>query len=66
MTINTYTSDGQNILNTIEGIDAKDKPYKIVLQHIYDGMPHPSTGGPNYDSTAYTRIGNTINLIRFK
>jgi hypothetical protein len=66
MTINTYTSDGQNILNTIEGIDAKDKPYKIVLQHIYDGMPHPSTGGPNYDSTAYARIGNTINLIRFK
>jgi hypothetical protein len=43
LTVNTYAGDGQNIINTIEGIDAQDKPYKVVLQHIYDGMPHPST-----------------------
>jgi hypothetical protein len=66
LTVNTYARDGQNIINTIEGIDAQDKPFKVVLQHIYDGMPHPSTGTPAYDATAYTRIGNTINLVRFK
>jgi hypothetical protein len=63
--VNTYATDGDHIVNTIEGIDAQDKPYKIILQHIYDGMPHPGTGGP-FDASAYTRVGNTINLIRFK
>jgi hypothetical protein len=63
--VNTYAKDGENIINTIEGIDAQGKPYKTTLQHIYDGMPHPSTG-PYYDATAYTRIDNTINLIRFR
>jgi hypothetical protein len=29
-------------------------------------MPHPSTGAADYDSTAYTRIGNTINAVRFR
>jgi hypothetical protein len=37
-----------------------------VLIHIYDGKPHPSTGSPDYDSTAYTRAGNTISWVRFK
>jgi hypothetical protein len=31
-----------------------------------DGMPHPTTGSPDFDSTSYTRIGNTINGVRFK
>jgi hypothetical protein len=66
LTVNTYAKEGEIIVNTIEGIDAQDKPYKIVLQHIYDGIPHLSTGNPNYDSTAYTRIGNTINILRFR
>jgi hypothetical protein len=63
--VNTYAMEGQNIVNTIEGIDAQGKPYKTILQHIYDGMPHPIIGG-TFDATAYTRIGNTINLIRFR
>jgi hypothetical protein len=29
-------------------------------------MPHPTTGNPDYDATTYTRIGNTINGVRFK
>jgi hypothetical protein len=33
---------------------------------IFDGQPHPSTGGPDYDSTAYVRFGNTINQVYFK
>jgi hypothetical protein len=32
----------------------------------YDGMPHPTTGTSLYDSTAYTRSGNTISWVRFK
>jgi hypothetical protein len=29
-------------------------------------MPHPTAGSPDYDSTTYTRIGNTINSVRFR
>jgi hypothetical protein len=41
-------------------------PFKRVLLHIYDGMPHPTTGNPEWDSTAFTRVGNTINAVRFR
>jgi hypothetical protein len=35
--------------------------------HIYDGQPHPSTGNPNYDASAYTQVdANTLSLARFK
>ena len=61
----TWTGEGQNFTNTAEGVDDQG-PFKVVLRHIYDGMPHPTTGTPDYDSTAYTRIGNTINAVRFK
>jgi hypothetical protein len=63
--VNTYAMEGQNIVNTVEGIDAQGKPYKGILLHIYDGMPHPATGA-DFDATSYTRIGNTINFIRFR
>ena len=62
----TYTRDGQNIVNNVESVDAQDRASKGVLIHIYDGKPHPSTGSPDYDSTAYIRAGNTISWIRFK
>ena len=62
----TFAGEGQNLTNTAEGVDAKGQPFKVVLRHIYDGMPHPSTGSPLYDSTTYTRIGNTVNLVRFR
>jgi hypothetical protein len=41
----TYTQDGQNIRNTTQGIDAQGNTVSGVLMHIYDGQPHPSTGG---------------------
>jgi hypothetical protein len=63
---NTYAVDGQNIALTVEGMDAKGESYKVTYKHIYDGQPHPTTGNPNYDSSAYTRIGNTINWVRFR
>jgi hypothetical protein len=60
----TFTGEG-HFINTATGEDDQG-PFKVVLMHIYDGMPHPTTGTPDYDSTAFTRIGNTINAVRFK
>ena len=62
----TFVGEGQNFSNTVEGVDAQGQPFKIVNRHIYDGMPHPTTGSPDYDSTTYTRVGNTINAVRFR
>ena len=64
--VNVWAMEGQNLIDTVEGVDAQGQPFKIVYQHIYDGQPHPTTGSPNYDSTTYTRIGNTINIVRFR
>jgi hypothetical protein len=61
----TFTGEGHNFINTATGEDDRGS-FKVVLMHIYDGMPHPTTGTPDYDSTAFTRIGNTINAVRFK
>jgi hypothetical protein len=63
---NTWSGEGQNFIDTVEGVDAQGQPFKMVFRHIYDGMPHPTTGSPDYDSTTYTRIGNTINYVRFR
>jgi hypothetical protein len=62
----TVVSEGQDIVNTNDGVDAQGQSFKIVFRHIYDGQPHPTTGSPNYDSTTFHRIGNTINAVRFK
>jgi hypothetical protein len=43
-----------------------DSYCELLFRHIYDGQPHPTTGSPDYDSSSYTRIGNTINIVRFK
>jgi hypothetical protein len=38
-----------------------------VLLHIYDGQPHPTTGNPLYDASAYLRLdANTVVYSRFK
>src|SRR6516162_7595188 len=49
----TYTQDGQNFRNTAQGIDAQGNSTTVVFMHIYDGMPHPTTGSPVYDASAY-------------
>ncbi len=59
------SKDGQNIVNNTEGVDSQGQAFKGNYQHVYDGMPHPTTGTV-FDSTAYTRTGNTINGVRFK
>jgi hypothetical protein len=62
----TWSGEGQNFIDTVEGVDAQGQPFKVVLRHIYDGMPHQATGSQDYDSSTYTRIGNTINFVRVK
>jgi hypothetical protein len=63
---NTFTGEGQNVIDTVEGVSAQGQAVKVVFQHIYDAMPHPTTGSPDFDSVAYTRSGNTVNYTRFK
>jgi hypothetical protein len=73
----TWTGEGQNFTNTAEGVDAQGRAVKGIFRHIYDGMPHPTTGSPDYDSTtcegsfeggltsgpdAYQYIDNVINI----
>jgi hypothetical protein len=63
----TYTQDGQNMRSTAEGVDAQGNPTRVVFMHIYDGMPHPTTGSPVYDASAYTRVdANTVIYSRLK
>jgi len=62
-----YTQDGQNMRATNQSIDAQGTATTVVYMHIYDGMPHPTTGSPVFDASAYTRVdANTIILGRFK
>jgi hypothetical protein len=62
----TWTGEGQNRTVTVEGVEANGQPLKVILRHIYDGMPHPATGNPDYDTIIYYRIGNSINAVWFK
>jgi hypothetical protein len=63
----TYTQDGQNMRSTAEGVDAQGNPTRVVFMHIYDGTPHPTTGSPVYDASAYTRVdANTVIYSRLK
>ena len=62
-----YEQDGQNIRNIGQLTDAKGNSLTVVNIHIYDGQPHPSTGDPDYDATAYTRVdANTVIYSRLK
>jgi hypothetical protein len=65
-TILTWAGEGQNFISTAEGADDQGRAFKYVTMHIYDGMPHPSTGNPSYDASAYTRTGNTLYFTRLK
>lgn len=63
----TLQGEGENRKFTTASVNAAGIPGGIATMHIYDGMPHPSTGSPNFDATAYTRIdANTIILSRLK
>ena len=59
--------DGQNIKMTLVSINANGTPASVVRPWIFDGMPHPVTGNPNFDAVASTRVNAyTINNSRTK
>jgi hypothetical protein len=62
----TWSGEGQNLIDTADGVTAQGQPFHVVFRHIYDGQPHPTMGSAAYDSSTYTRIGNTMNYVRFK
>ena len=63
----TFQGEGANLVDTTQGIDAQGRPTKGVLQHIYDGLPHPTSGLPDADASAYTRVdANTVVFARMK
>jgi hypothetical protein len=62
----TWAAEGQNLTVTIEGVEANGQLAKLILWQVYDGMPHPATGSPDFDTTIYYRIGNSINSVWFK
>lgn len=63
----TYQGAGATLTATSETIDAQGRPIRIVVMRIYDGQPHPSTGSPDYDASAFTRVdASTVIVARMK
>jgi hypothetical protein len=58
-----FQMEGQNLKNTVEGINAEGMPTKAVFIHIYDGKPYPTTGAVGYDSSTYTPVD--ANIVKF-
>lgn len=63
----TLQGAGANLTGTAEGIDAQGRPTRLVIMWINDGQPHPTTGSPDFDASAYTRVdANTWIFTRMK
>jgi hypothetical protein len=62
----TWSGEGQTLVATLDYVDAQGRSGKFVYTMIIDGQPHPTTGSPNYDASAFIRFGNTINQVNFK
>jgi hypothetical protein len=62
----TYSAAEGGLIGINDVVGADGQAFKVTFRHVYDGMPHPTTGNPDFDQTAYTRIGNTINIVRFR
>jgi len=63
----TYQGAGANLTATSEIVDSAGKTMNVVFMRIYDGQPHPTTGSPDYDTSAYTRVdANTYIISRTK
>ena len=62
-----YQGAGANLTATADTIDPAGKSLRAVYMRIYDGQPHPTTGSPDYDASAYTRLdANTFIISRTK
>jgi hypothetical protein len=67
----TLQGEGESRTFTATSMDAQGNVRTFTTMHIYDGLPHPVTGTPNFlatfDASAYTRIdANTVILSRPK
>lgn len=63
----TYQGAGATLTATTEAVDSAGKTTKVVFMRIYDGQPHATTGSPDYDASAYTRVdANTYIISRTK
>jgi hypothetical protein len=49
-------AEGQNLKLRNVGVSAEGDPTSAVTMWIFDGMPHPVTGNPNFDGVASTRV----------
>jgi hypothetical protein len=66
LTLTFTAAGGQNLVAVTDGVDTQGNQVHGTLRHTYDGMPHPTDGSPDADSTIYTRLEDTINIVRFK
>jgi hypothetical protein len=66
LTLVFTAAGGPNLLGVTDGVDLQGNPFHGTLRHTYDGMPHPTDGSPDADTTSYTRLEDTINIVRFK
>jgi hypothetical protein len=66
LTMTFTAAGGQNLVAATDAIDLQGNQGHGILRHTYDGMPHPTDGSPDADSTSYTRLDDTINIVRFK
>ncbi len=66
LTLTFTAAEGRNLVAVTDGVDTQGNQLHGTLRHTYDGMPHPTDGAPDADSTSYTRLEDTINVVRFK
>jgi hypothetical protein len=66
LTLTFTAAEGRNLVAVTDGVDTQGNQLHGTLRHTYDGMPHPTDGSPDADSTSYTRLEDTINIVRFK
>jgi hypothetical protein len=66
LTLTFTAAEGRNLSAVADGVDSQCNQVHGTLIHTYDGMPHPTAGNPDADSTSYTRLEDTINVVRFK
>jgi hypothetical protein len=66
LTMTFTAAGGENLIAVADGVDSQGNPVHGTLRHTYDGVPHPTDGSPDADSTIYTRLEDTINIVRFK
>ena len=62
-----YTSAGDNVKITVDGLDGAGKPLHTEWTGKLDGKPYPVTGNQAADTRAYTKVNNrTLSFVEKK